>query len=158
MQREAFTQWVIEDNGRPLGPDLGAVGATLTDDVAGYERAKLRILNGSHSTLAYAGLLRGHDSVAAAMADPALAGFVEAMIRDEIAPILPDVPGLDLAAYGAAVLARFRNPVIVHRLTRSRRTDRRSCPIGWAIRWPCTGRRGGCRAMSWRRWAAGSPS
>lgn len=116
VQREAFTQWVIEDNGQPLGPDLGAVGATLTDDVAGYERAKLRILNGSHSTLAYAGLLRGHDSVAAAMADPALAGFVDAMIRDEIAPILPDVPGLDLAAYGAAVLARFRNPVIVHRL------------------------------------------
>lgn len=116
VQREAFAQWVIEDNGRPLGPDLASVGATLTDNVAGYERAKLRILNGSHSTLAYAGLLRGHESVAGAMADPALAGFVEAMIRDEIATVLPDVPGLDLAAYGAAVLARFRNPVIVHRL------------------------------------------
>lgn len=116
VQREAFTQWVIEDNGRPLGPDLASVGATLTADVAGYERAKLRILNGAHSTLAYAGLLRGAESVAGAMRDDALAGFVDAMIRHDIIPILPEVPGLDLQAYRAAVLDRFRNPGIVHRL------------------------------------------
>ena len=116
VQREAFTQWVIEDNGRPLGPDLASVGATLTPDVAGYERAKLRILNGAHSTLAYAGLLRGAESVADAMRDDALAGFVDAMIRRDIIPILPEVPGLDLQAYRAAVLDRFRNPGIVHRL------------------------------------------
>jgi len=116
VQREAFTQWVIEDNGRPLGPDLASVGATLTPDVAGYERAKLRILNGAHSTLAYAGLLRGSESVADAMRDNALAAFVDAMIRNDIIPILPVVPGLDLQAYRAAVLNRFRNPGIVHRL------------------------------------------
>jgi fructuronate reductase len=107
---------VIEDNGRPLGPDLASVGATLTADVAGYERAKLRILNGAHSTLAYAGLLRGHASVAEAMRDEALAGFVDAMIARDIMPALPPVPGLDLDAYRAAVLDRFRNPGIVHRL------------------------------------------
>ena len=116
VQREAFAQWVIEDNGRPLGPDLASVGATLTPDVAGYERAKLRILNGAHSTLAYAGLLRGHSSVAEAMRDEALAGFVDAMIARDIIPALPPVPGLDLDAYRAAVLDRFRNPGIVHRL------------------------------------------
>ncbi|WP_425441091.1 mannitol dehydrogenase family protein [Sphingomonas rubra] len=116
VQREAFTQWVIEDNGRPLGPDLASVGATLTPDVAGYERAKLRILNGAHSTLAYAGLLRGHAGVAEAMRDEALAGFVDAMIRRDIVPALPPVPGLDLDAYRAAVLDRFCNPGIVHRL------------------------------------------
>jgi fructuronate reductase len=116
VQRESFTQWVIEDNGRPLGPDLASVGATLTPDVAGYERAKLRILNGAHSTLAYAGLLRGHASVAEAMRDEALAGFVDAMIAHDIVPVLPPVPGLDLDAYRAAVLDRFRNPGIVHRL------------------------------------------
>ena len=114
VQREAFAQWVIEDV--PGLPDLAAVGATITRDVGGYERAKLRILNGSHSTLAYAGLLRGHESVAQAMGDPVLAGFVEAMIRDDIIPMLPAVPGLDLGDYAAAVLRRFSNPVIVHRL------------------------------------------
>nr|WP_239017809.1 mannitol dehydrogenase family protein [Sphingomonas aracearum] len=116
VQREAFTQWVIEDVGVPLGPDLASAGATLTADVAGYEKAKLRILNGAHSTLAYAGLLRGHASVAEAMGDPALAAFVEAMLREEVQPMLPPVAGLDLDAYRAAVLQRFRNPVIVHRL------------------------------------------
>jgi fructuronate reductase len=116
VQRERFAQWVIEDVGVPLGPDLAGAGATLTGDVAGYEKAKLRILNGAHSTLAYLGLLRGHASVADAMGDDALAAFVDAMIRQDIVPMLPAVPGLDLDAYREQVLARFRNPAIVHRL------------------------------------------
>ncbi|MEG3173590.1 mannitol dehydrogenase family protein [Sphingomonas sp. ZB1N12] len=116
VQRESFAQWVIEDIGAPLGPDLAAVGATITSDVASYEKAKLRILNGAHSTLAYIGLLRGAASVADAMADPALARFVDAMIRDDVIPMLPRTPGFDLDAYRAAVLQRFRNPVIIHRL------------------------------------------
>ncbi|KQM64967.1 mannitol dehydrogenase [Sphingomonas sp. Leaf17] len=116
VQRETFTQWVIEDSGRPIGPDLGAAGATITDDVAGYEQAKLRILNGAHSTLAYAGLLRGATSVADAMRDADLADFVDAMIARDIIPMLAPVRGLDIQAYRAAVLQRFRNPVIVHRL------------------------------------------
>jgi fructuronate reductase len=115
VQREAFTQWVIEEVGS-IGPDLASVGATVTSDVAGYERAKLRILNGAHSTLAYAGLLRGHASVAEAMADADLARFIDAMIREDIAAVLTPVAGLDLDTYRAAVLARFRNPAIVHRL------------------------------------------
>jgi fructuronate reductase len=116
VQREAFAQWVIEDVGMAGGPDLAAVGATVTSDVAGFEKAKLRILNGAHSTLAYAGLLRGHTSVAEAMRDAELAAFVDAMIRDDIMPMLPAVPGLDLDGYRAAVLKRFTNPAIVHRL------------------------------------------
>jgi fructuronate reductase len=119
VQRERFTQWVIEDvgsRGGPLGPDLAGAGATVTSDVAGFEKAKLRILNGAHSTLAYLGLLRGHASVADAMGDAELAGFVDTMIRRDIMPMLPAVPGLDLDDYRQQVLARFRNPAIVHRL------------------------------------------
>lgn len=120
VQRERFVQWVIQDtggiHGAAPGPDLAAAGATVTSDVAAYEQAKLRILNGAHSTLAYLGLLRGHASVADAMGDADLARFVDAMIRDDILPMLPRVTGLDLDAYRAAVLARFRNPAIVHRL------------------------------------------
>ncbi|WP_380781091.1 mannitol dehydrogenase family protein [Sphingomonas sp. R86520] len=116
VQRESFAQWVIEDIAGGLGPDLGAVGATLTTNVASYEKAKLRILNGAHSTLAYVGLLRGAASVADAMQDAVLGGFIDAMIQNDIIPMLPSTPGLDLDAYRAAVLQRFRNPVIVHRL------------------------------------------
>ena len=116
VQREAFAQWVIEDQGRPLGPDLAAAGVILTSDVAGYERAKLRILNGAHSTLAYRGLLAGHETVAQAIADPRLAAFVDRMVREEVIPALPPVPGLDLQAYADAVFDRFRNPAIRHLL------------------------------------------
>ena len=116
VQREAFTQWVVEDLGDPVCAALGRAGATLTTNVAGYEQAKLRILNGAHSTLAYAGLLRGHASVAEAMGDGVLADFVDAMIRTDIVPTLAPITGLDLEAYRAAVLTRFRNPAIVHRL------------------------------------------
>lgn len=116
VQRESFGQWVIEAIGAQVGPDLASVGAIVTADLAGYERAKLCILNGAHSTLAYAGLLRGHTSVADAMADRVLAHFVDSMIRTDIAPALPAVAGLDLDIYRVAVLDRFRNPAIVHRL------------------------------------------
>lgn len=116
VQREAFVQWVIEDVGADAVTALGSVGATLTQDVASYERAKLRILNGAHSTLAYIGLLRGATSVAEAMADGPLAAFVAAMIQQDIAPMLTPVPGFDLDAYAGAILTRFRNPAIVHRL------------------------------------------
>lgn len=115
VQREPFAQWVIEDVGQ-VGPDLAGAGAIVTNDVAAYERAKLRILNGSHSTLAYLGLLRGHATVAEAMSDANLARFVGEMIADEIAPSLPPAAGLDLGRYAGDVLDRFRNPGIVHRL------------------------------------------
>lgn len=115
VQRESFLQWVIEDLGQD-GPDLAAAGATLTSDVAAWERAKLRILNGSHSAIAYLGLLRGHATVADAMGDGWLAEFVERMIALDIKPSLPQAAGLDLDAYALDVLARFRNPAIAHRL------------------------------------------
>lgn len=113
IQREAFTQWVVEDILPPGGPDLASVGVTLTRDVAAFEQAKLRLLNGAHSSLAYLGLLRGHETVADAMADPVLAGFVETLMRQDIAPTLPG----DQTAYVDAILRRFRNPAISHRLS-----------------------------------------
>lgn len=116
VSREAYAAWVIEDVLPPGSPDLGAVGAEMTADVAAWEKAKLRILNGAHSTLAYLGLLIGHETVAEAMADTGLARFVERLIREDIAPSLEPSP-LDLAGYAADVLQRFRNPAIGHRLS-----------------------------------------
>ena len=117
VQRERFTQWVVQDNLGPDAPDLAAVGVTLTDDVAGYESAKLRLLNGAHSSIAYLGSLAGHETVAEAMTDPALARFVRSLMRRDIAPSLRPPAGLSIEAYIEAVLQRFRNPAIRHNLS-----------------------------------------
>ena len=97
--------------------DWQSVGVTLAKDVGVYDRAKLRILNGSHSTLAYLGTLRGHETVADAMRDEQLAQFVELLMTQDLAPSLGESPGLDVEHYMSAVLARFRNPGIRHLLS-----------------------------------------
>ena len=88
IQREPFTQWVIEDVPAMRDADWPSVGVTLAKDVGIYDRAKLRLLNGPHSTLAYLGLLRGHESVADAMRDEQLAQFVELLMTEDLAPSL----------------------------------------------------------------------
>lgn len=117
IQRETYTQWVVEDafcNGRPA---LERVGVTLSSDIAGYDRAKLRLLNGPHSALAYLGSLLGLESIADAMRHPQLAAFVEALMREDIARTLSSMPGFDPQSYIDAILERFRNPAIHHRLS-----------------------------------------
>ncbi len=117
IQREPFTQWVVEDVPEMRDADWLSVGVTLAKDVSVYDRAKLRILNGSHSTLAYVGSLRGHESVADAMRDEQLAQFVELLMTEDLGPSLGAAPGLDVEHYISAVLARFRNPGIRHLLS-----------------------------------------
>ena len=117
IQREAFTQWVIEDVLPGDAPDLANVGVILTDDVRGFERAKLRLLNGVHSTLAYAGILRGHETVFEAISDPMLESLAREMMTSDIIPTLTAPRGLNLAEYAEAILGRFRNPEIRHLLS-----------------------------------------
>ncbi len=117
IQREPFTQWVIEDVPVMRDADWVSVGVTLAKDVGVFDRAKLRLVNGPHSTLTYLGLLRGHESVADAMRDEQLAKFVELLMSEDLAPSLGASPGLDVAHYISAVLARFRNPGIKHLLS-----------------------------------------
>ena len=117
VHRELFTQWVIEDRLAPDGPDLAGAGVTVVADVRGFEQAKIRLLNGAHSTLAYLGLLAGFETVADAVADPALGGFVHRLMREDIAPTLPETKGLNLDAYIPQILGRFRNPSIRHLLS-----------------------------------------
>ena len=117
VQREGFTQWVLQRFDLPGGPDLAAAGVTLTSDVRGYEQAKLRILNGAHSSLAYIGLALCHETVFEAMSDARLEGFVTRLVHQDIVASLGAVDGLDTAAYADAVLDRFRNPAIRHLLS-----------------------------------------
>ena len=116
VQREFFCQWVIENKLRGPLPNWAAVGVTVTDDVAGFERAKLRLLNGAHSTLAYVGSLAGYETVSGAMSDAALASFVRRMMIEDIRSGLAAPSGLNLDQYIDAVLRRFRNPTIRHLL------------------------------------------
>jgi fructuronate reductase len=118
IQRERFVQWVVDDQLSTADAEtFAAAGVTLAADVAAFERAKLRLLNGAHSTLAYVGLGRGHESVSQAMADPLLAGFVERLMREDVAASLTPTRGFDAGVYVGQILDRFRNPAIVHRLS-----------------------------------------
>lgn len=114
---EPFTQWVIEDD-FPLGrPEWEEVGAQLVDDVAPYELMKLRLLNGSHQAIAYAGLLGGHTFVHEAIGDPAVTDLVERYM-DEAVTTLQPVEGIDIRAYRTELLQRFGNPHIRDTLER----------------------------------------
>jgi len=115
---ESFTQWVIEDdfcNGRP---PLEHVGVRFVSDVTPYKLLKTRLLNGTHSAMAYLGYLAGHRTAAEVMADPVLRAYLKEMMRDEIAPLLPTVPDMDAGAYQASLLGRFSNPAMSDQLTR----------------------------------------
>ena len=116
VQREAFSQWVIERRFCNAVPDWARIGVTETDDVAAFERAKLRLLNGAHSTLAYLGSLAGHVTVADAMRDRELATFVERLMREDIRPSIAAPTGFDPDAYISDILRRFRNPAMRHQL------------------------------------------
>ena len=114
---EDFTQWVIEDHFPAGRPHWENVGAQLVDDVAPFETMKLRMLNGSHQALAYIGLLRGHTFVHDAIADPAIASFVDAFLQ-EAQSTVPPIAGVDLPAYRALLLQRFSNPAVRDTLER----------------------------------------
>ncbi len=113
---EPFSQWVIEDAFGAGRPEWDASGADFVGDVAPFELAKLRMLNGAHSALAYLGYLAGCETVADAMAMPGFSAFVRRLMLGEAAPTLPAVPGLDLTAYADRLLERFRNPALRHRV------------------------------------------
>jgi fructuronate reductase len=116
VQRERFVQWVVEETDAATQPDWDSVGVTLSRDVSAYERAKLRLLNGAHSTLAYLGLLAGLESVAQAMAEPTLRVFIERLMIEDIQPTLSAPQGAELAAYTQSILHRFENPAMRHQL------------------------------------------
>ena len=117
VQREAYTQWVVEDDFRSGRPAFERAGVVMSDDIAGWDRAKLRLLNAPHSALAYLGSLAGLETVAEAMREPVLAGFIERLMREDIVSTLSLPAGFEPETYVAAILERFRNPAIRHLLS-----------------------------------------
>ncbi|MBR1155571.1 mannitol dehydrogenase family protein [Bradyrhizobium sp. JYMT SZCCT0428] len=111
---EPFTQWIVEDNFPAGRPDFARAGVQLVADVTPFEHMKLRLLNASHSALAYLGYLAGHETIAAAMTDDRFAAFAHGVMQ-ESAVTLSMPEGTDLAGYSASLLERFANPALRHR-------------------------------------------
>ncbi|WP_104175709.1 mannitol dehydrogenase family protein [Arthrobacter sp. Y81] len=155
---EPFSNWVLSGDfpaGRPRWEDAGAV---FVADIEPYENRKLRLLNGAHSLLAYAGQLRGHTTVAQALADPLCLQAVEKFWDEAEANLSgPDGNAADLQipAYRAALLARFSNARIAHHLAQiamdgSTKLRMRAVPVLQAER--AAGRSGAAAALMIAAW------
>ncbi|MBA1376503.1 mannitol dehydrogenase family protein [Pseudomonas brassicacearum] len=130
---ESFSQWVVEDH-FPLGrPDWEVEGVQMVDDVRPFETMKLRMLNGSHSLLAYVGLLAGHESVFEAVNDGRLARLIERYMAEEAVPTLDMPAGIDLMKYAEDLRARFANDSLQHRLRQIAMDGSQKLPQRWLL-------------------------
>ncbi len=115
---EDYLQWVLEDDFVAGRPAFERAGVQIVPDVAPYEMMKIRILNGGHAVLAYPAGLLDIEYAHEAMQHDLVRGFVEQLQLREIVPVVPPVPGVDLAVYQASVIQRFSNPAIADTITR----------------------------------------
>lgn len=118
VMSEDFAQWVIQDYFAAERPPLDTVGAQFVRDVHPYEEAKVRILNGGHTSLAYLAVLSGHQTFDQAMSDPDLYEHFKAYQVDEVLPVLGKGQPIDLEAYLQVVIDRFRNEFIADDISR----------------------------------------
>lgn len=112
---EPFSQWVIEDDfvqGRPAWENAGA---TFVEDVYDFENMKLRLLNGSHSAMAYLGFLAGYQTIDQVVGDKSLLAFIGDLMAIEITPTVGSPQGINLENYKANLLQRFANSSLKHR-------------------------------------------
>lgn len=112
---ESFIQWVIEDNFIAGRPEWETVGVEMVDSVQAYEEAKIRLLNATHSCIAWAGTLLGYTYIHEGTHDARIRQMAFDYVTDDVIPVLyrPEHPSpIDLAAYRDVVLDRFGNPAI----------------------------------------------
>ena len=115
---EDFIQWVVEDKFPTGRPALEKVGVQFTDDVDPYEQVKLRMLNASHSMLAFPGILIGHRIVHLAMQDSNVSALLDGFLSEDAGPLLDAPPSMSTGQYGDMLLKRYRNPAIGDQLLR----------------------------------------
>ncbi|QDG74909.1 mannitol dehydrogenase family protein [Labrenzia sp. PHM005] len=114
---EPFRQWVIEDNFAGAKPHWDLAGASFVDDVEPFEDIKLRMLNGSHSFLAYLGALAGKETIADCMADPVFKSAAHKLMMSEQAPSLTIPAGFDIEDYAGMLIDRYSNRALHHKTT-----------------------------------------
>jgi len=114
VMTEPFTQWIVEGDFPAGRPDFARAGVQLVTDVTPFEHMKLRLLNASHSALAYLGYLAGYETIADTMTDDGFVALARGVMQD--AAVTLSMPaGTDLNAYSASLLERFSNPALRHR-------------------------------------------
>lgn len=115
VSTETFSEWTLEDHFAAERPSWEKVGVQIVEDVAPYELRKLRLLNGPHSLLAYAGLFHGHRYVHEAIADPKLAELAAGLMKEAGETLPADIQGT-VETYSADLIDRFANPALKHEL------------------------------------------
>jgi mannitol 2-dehydrogenase len=115
---EPFRQWIIEDRFSGGRPAWDQAGVLMTSDVLPYEKVKMRLLNAGHQALCYLGMLLGYEYVHQAIQDEQIRALIRTLMDDEVTPLLPAVPGINLEEYKTNLLRRFANAAIRDRLSR----------------------------------------
>jgi mannitol 2-dehydrogenase len=115
---EPYCQWIIEDSFSAARPPLEEVGAQFVADVSDHKLIKTRLLNGTHIALGCLGTLAGYQRTDEAMKDHVIFDYVEQLMRDEIQPLLPAVPGMNTPGYRNTLLTRLSNPRMGDQLSR----------------------------------------
>ena len=128
---EPFLDWAIEDDFAAGRPDWSLGGARFVESAAAWETLKLRMVNGTHSCIAYLGSVAGWKTVDIAIQQPDLRACIEALMRLEIEPTLPVLPGLDIAAYRTSLLERFANPALAHKTQQIAMDGSQKVPQRW---------------------------
>lgn len=130
---EPFAQWVIENNFKTPVPAWDKVGALFVEDVEPFEDMKLRLLNGSHSIIAYLGYLAGYDYVHQVVADKDFARFIRDYMDKIATPTLHMPEGFDLAAYKDQLLVRFANASLNHKTSQIAQDGSQKIPQRWLM-------------------------
>ena len=130
VRAEPFSQWVIEDKFAADRPAWEQVGAQLVADVRPFEKMKLRLLNGSHSLMAYLGYVAGYETIAETVIDPAFERLVRALMLEAEATLEP-IPGVDFAAYRDQLIERFGNSANGHRCAQIAADGSQKIPQRW---------------------------
>ena len=128
---EPFTQWVIENRFAGARPAWERGGALFVNDVRPYQAMKLRLLNGTHSAIAYLGQLRDLETVSDAMRDPLVGPFARRLMTEDLRSTLAVPAGYDVLAYCDQLLRRFENPSLAHRTQQIAMDGTQKVPVRW---------------------------
>ncbi|MBD1577517.1 MULTISPECIES: mannitol dehydrogenase family protein [Vibrio] len=133
VMTEPFLQWVIEDkfiNERPAWDQTSISNIVFTDNVVPFEEMKLRLLNGTHSAIAYLGYLSGYQTVSETMNDDKFKTFVRYLMDTEISPSI-HIEGIDLGAYKDSLIERYENAALQHRTWQIAMDGSQKIPQRW---------------------------
>jgi fructuronate reductase len=112
---EPFTMWIVEDNFIAGRPAWEAGGAVFSNDVGSYEQLKVRLLNGTHSLIAYLGALSGKVTIPESVAQDRIEAAARSVLRNEYLPSVSVPAGVDVDAYEEQLFSRWRNTALGHR-------------------------------------------